>query len=158
MQRKTIINILLYGAGLGLLCALMVWAKYRLLILDHAAELYALTVGLVFVMIGAWLGNKLTKPKTIIQQEIVVREVMVPAPTESRLFFSDKALSEAGISQRELDVLKLLAKGCSNEEIATQLFVSLNTVKTHLSNLYFKLDVKRRTQAVEKARTLGLIG
>jgi ATP/maltotriose-dependent transcriptional regulator MalT len=64
----------------------------------------------------------------------------------------------AGISQRELEVLQLLARGMSNEEIAAQLFVSQNTVKTHLSNLYTKLDVKRRTQAVDKARSMGLLG
>ena len=87
-----------------------------------------------------------------------IREVEVPATAQSRLFINENAVPATGISQRELDVLHLLAKGLSNEEIAGQLFVSQNTVKTHLSNLYFKLDVKRRTQAVEKARLMGLLG
>jgi ATP/maltotriose-dependent transcriptional regulator MalT len=68
-----------------------------------------------------------------------------------------KLLQELNISERELEVLHCLARGLSNEEIASTLFISLNTVKTHLSNLYFKLDVKRRTQAVEKARIMRLI-
>jgi DNA-binding CsgD family transcriptional regulator len=158
MSRKGFINILPYGACLGLLSVLIVWGKYQLLIVDYAAELYALLVGVVFIAVGAWLGRKLTKPKTIIKQEVVIREVPVPTPAESKLFISENNNEKAGISQRELDVLQLLAKGLSNEEIAGRLFVSQNTVKTHLSNLYFKLDVKRRTQAVEKARSMGLIG
>ena len=157
MRYRLFLKLLLYGAGFGLLSVLMVWGKYRLLILDHSAELYVLMIGIIFVIIGAWLGAKLTKPKTIIQKEIVIREVEVPAPAVSRLFIHEDVPAASGISQRELDVLQLLAKGLSNEEIAGQLFVSQNTVKTHLSNLYFKLDVKRRTQAVEKARLMGLL-
>lgn len=162
MLRKLILPGLLYGAALGLLAVLMAWGKYRLVIIYHAVELYALLIGIIFVVVGAWLGRMLTKPKTIVQQEIVIREVEVhvpaPAPQESKLFISDGAKAATGISQRELDVLQLLARGLSNEEIAAELFVSTNTVKTHLSNLYFKLDVKRRTQAVEKSRSMGLLG
>ena len=156
--RKLVLRGLLYGAGLGMLSGLMVWVKYRLLIMDHAAELYILVLGLVFVAVGAWAGRLLTKPRTVVRTEIIVREVPAPPPAESRLFLAPGVQATAGISQRELDVLLLLAKGMSNEEIAGRLFVSQNTVKTHLSNLYFKLDVKRRTQAVDKARSMGLIG
>ena len=159
MRSRIFLKLLLYGIGLGLLSALMVWGKYRLLVLDHATELYILMIGIIFVVMGAWLGSKLTKPRTIVQKEIIIKEVEVPAPAESKLFISENINPGAsGLSQRELDVLQLLAKGLSNEEIAGQLFVSQNTVKTHLSNLYFKLDVKRRTQAVEKARLIGLLG
>jgi NarL family two-component system response regulator LiaR len=56
-----------------------------------------------------------------------------------------------------LEILGLLAQGHSNQEIAAKLFVSLSTVKTHNQNLFEKLDVKRRIQAVEKARKLNLI-
>jgi DNA-binding CsgD family transcriptional regulator len=157
MVRKTISYTLIYGLGLGLLSFLMYWGKYRLLVLDHAMELYALLVGVIFVIVGAWLGNKLSKPKTIIQQEVVIREVPAPSPAPMPALNTEATLEQTGISQRELDVLQLLSKGMSNEEIANNLFVSQNTVKTHLSNLYFKLDVKRRTQAVDKARSLGLI-
>ena len=61
------------------------------------------------------------------------------------------------ISERELEVLELVAQGLSNKQISDKLFVSVNTTKTHLSHLYEKLDVKRRTQAVEKAKSLKLI-
>jgi DNA-binding CsgD family transcriptional regulator len=154
--RKNIYTWLLYGAGLGLLAVMMAWVKYRLVVMDYALELYGLFIGVLFVVAGAWLGSKLVKPKTVVREEIVIREVMVAAPTEPKLV-SEKVMAASGISQRELDVLQLLAKGMSNEEIAGGLFVSLNTVKTHLSSIYFKLDVKRRTQAVDKARVMGLI-
>jgi ATP/maltotriose-dependent transcriptional regulator MalT len=62
-----------------------------------------------------------------------------------------------GISKREHEVLELMAKGLSNQEIADNLFVSLNTIKTHSSNLFIKLQVGRRTQAVQKGKELGLI-
>lgn len=62
-----------------------------------------------------------------------------------------------GISGRELEVLELLAQGSSNKEIADRLCVSPHTVKTHLGHLYDKLDVARRTQAVQKARELRIL-
>jgi LuxR family maltose regulon positive regulatory protein len=61
------------------------------------------------------------------------------------------------LSQRELEVLQFIAKGSSNKEVARQLFISLPTVKWHTSNIYGKLGVQNRTQAVAKARALGLI-
>ena len=67
------------------------------------------------------------------------------------------ALESLGVSDREYDVLKLLAEGHSNQEIADLLFVSANTVKTRLAHLYEKLEVSRRTQAIQKAKALSLI-
>ena len=61
------------------------------------------------------------------------------------------------ISKRELEVLLLLGKGLSNQEIADTLFVSQNTIKTHTSRLFEKLDVKNRTQAMLKAQEMGLV-
>jgi ATP/maltotriose-dependent transcriptional regulator MalT len=62
-----------------------------------------------------------------------------------------------GLSNREIEVLQLMAAGLSNQEIANQLYVSLNTVKTHSAKLFEKMDVKRRTQAIEKAKRLQII-
>jgi LuxR family maltose regulon positive regulatory protein len=66
------------------------------------------------------------------------------------------SLSEA-LSSRELAVLQLIAQGCSNQEISERLFISLNTVKTHARHINSKLDVERRTQAVARAKALGLL-
>ena len=61
------------------------------------------------------------------------------------------------LSDRELDALKLIAKDLSNQEIADKLFISLNTVKTHLKNVFLKLEVDNRSKAVDKAKELGII-
>jgi ATP/maltotriose-dependent transcriptional regulator MalT len=70
---------------------------------------------------------------------------------------NEAELNKLGISKREHEVLEWMAKGLSNQEIADKLFVSLNTVKTHTSNLFLKLEVSRRTQAIQKAKQLRLI-
>jgi DNA-binding CsgD family transcriptional regulator len=150
-----------YALALALLSGLLSWAKYRFLVMDNLIEIYGLITGIVFIGVGIWMGLKLSKPKTIIQKETIIQTETiikeVPGPAENKNGSDPKLLEKLNISQRELEVLQYLARGLSNEEIAGQLFVSLNTVKTHLSNLYFKLDAKRRVQAVEKARALGLV-
>ncbi len=150
-----------YALALALLSGLMSWAKYRFLVMDNLMEIYGLITGIVFIGVGIWMGLKLSRPRTIIQKETIIQTETVikevPVPVENKRESDPKLLEKLNISHRELEVLQCMASGLSNEEIARQLFVSLNTVKTHLSNLYFKLDAKRRVQAVEKARALGLI-
>jgi LuxR family maltose regulon positive regulatory protein len=68
-----------------------------------------------------------------------------------------KSNLESGLSDRELDTLKLIAENLTNQEIADKLFISLNTVKTHLKNVFLKLEAENRTGAVEKAKELGII-
>ncbi|MBO0799520.1 MAG: response regulator transcription factor, partial [Blastocatellia bacterium] len=83
------------------------------------------------------------------------RKKAVTAGAEFRL--NEQELQRLGISKREYEVLELMAQGLSNQEIADKLFVSLNTVKTHSSNLFMKLDARRRTQAIHRAKELGLL-
>ena len=101
---------------------------------------------------GVWLALNLVKPK--VETRIVEKEIYLAAPENE---INQHEIDKLGISKRELDVLNLMAGGLSNEEIAKKLFVSLNTVKTHSSNIFVKLDVKRRTQATEKAKRLNII-
>jgi LuxR family transcriptional regulator, maltose regulon positive regulatory protein len=61
------------------------------------------------------------------------------------------------LSRRELEVLALVAEGCSNHEISQRLFVALSTVKGHNLKIFEKLQVKRRTEAIARARELGLL-
>lgn len=119
---------------------------YRLFVHDISTEIYIGLIAAIFTGLGIWMGLKLTRPKVIVEQ----------VPTEN-FELDPKKLTEIGMSKREYDVLELMAQGLSNQEIADKLFISLNTVKTHSSNLFMKLDVKRRTQAVQHAKELGLL-
>lgn len=146
-------NIWLYGVSLAVLLALMKWVELKFLIYRHAFEIYAGIIAVAFTLLGIWLSGKLTRPKveTRIVERTVYRDPAIPFQIDQ------EALTETGISQRELEVLQLMAEGLSNQEIAARLFVSLNTVKTHVSRIFEKLDVKRRTQVVDRAKKLGLI-
>lgn len=85
---------------------------------------------------------------------VVEKEVYV---TRNNFTPNASLISHLEISKRELEILSLMAQGHSNEEIAAEIFVSLSTVKSHNQNLFAKLDVKRRTQAIEKAKRLNII-
>lgn len=146
--------VILYGASLAVILLLLKWLEWRFVIMDHSFEAYIGAIALLFTGLGIWLALKLTKPK----KEIVVveKEVFIPRPP-GEFTPNEKALSESGISKREWEVLALMSEGLSNQEIADRLFVSLNTIKTHSSRLFEKLEVKRRTQAVEKGKKLGIL-
>jgi two-component system, NarL family, response regulator LiaR len=142
----------IYGISLASLLFFLKWLELRFVIFDHALEVYIGAVAVLFTALGIWLALKLMQPKT--KTVLVEKEVYISQPTFQ---LNEKELSRLGISKRELEVLELMAAGLSNNEIAERLFVSLNTVKTHSSNLFLKLDVKRRTQAVDKAKKLGFV-
>ena len=143
--------VILYGTSLAILLLLLKWLEVKFIIYDHSFEIYIGAIALLFTLLGIWLAIKLTKPKV----KVVEKEVYIK--TNGEFIFNQKAFVKTGLSKRELEVLKLMAKGLSNQQIADTLFVSLNTVKTHCSGIFFKLDVKRRTEAVESARQMGLI-
>jgi DNA-binding CsgD family transcriptional regulator len=146
-------HIILYGASLAVLLFLLRWLEMRFIVINHAFQIYVGAIAVIFTALGIWLALKLTRPK--VKTVIVEKEVHISAPpafTQNRA-----ALDKLGLSSRELEVLQLMAEGLSNQEIAGRLFVSLNTVKTHSSNLFIKMDVKRRTQAIEKAKRLSII-
>lgn len=145
--------ILLYGLTGGLLIASLRFIEYRFLVLEHSIEIYGALIALVFAAVGIRLGLTLTKTKEV----LVVREVMVPGPPASPFVRNDAEVARRGITARELEILEHIASGKSTREIAEALFVSENTVKTHASRLFEKLDVRRRTQAVHQGKQLGLI-
>ncbi|HSL72775.1 MAG TPA: response regulator transcription factor [Longimicrobiales bacterium] len=144
-------HILLYGLIAGVLIALLKVVEYRFLVVEHSLEIYGGLVAAIFAGLGIWLGLKLTRPKAT----VVVKEVRVPADGP---FVPNAARIEAlGLTPRELQILELIAQGLSNREIAGRLFVSENTVKTHSSRVFDKLNARRRTQAVQLAKEQGLI-
>src|SRR5688572_4598431 len=133
--------VAIYGVILAAGALSLQWLQYRYLVRAYPIEIYVALVALAFLGLGVWVGTKLF-PRT-------------PAPT--RFEPNIAARTTLGISDREIEVLELLAAGRSNKEIAKQLDVSPNTVKTHVARLFEKLDVARRTEAILQARELGLI-
>lgn len=145
-------QVIIYGISLALLLLLLKWLELRFIIADHSMEIYIGCIALLFTGLGIWLALKLMKPKT--ETIVVEKEVIV---SRDNFSFNEKAFERSGLSKRELEVLQLMSEGHSNAEIADRLFVSLNTIKTHSSNIFLKLDAKRRTQAIEIAKKLSLI-
>lgn len=138
-------TILLYSVIMALLIFLLKMVEYSYVIKELSIEFYIGLVAVLFTAVGIWGGLKLTTPKKIV------------ITTSAPFIFDEQQQKQLGISKRELDVLELMATGLSNQEIADRLFVSLNTIKTHSASLFVKLDVKRRTQAVQRAKELKLI-
>jgi two-component system, NarL family, response regulator LiaR len=144
-------HVLLYGLLAGVLIVVLQLVEYRWLVVEHSVEIYGGLVAAVFATLGIWLGLRLTQRS----ETVVVREVMVPAPVN---FVRDQSkLESLGITPRELEILELIAQGLSNKEIATRVYVSENTVKTHSSRVFDKLGARRRTQAVQLGKELRLI-
>ena len=155
-MKKTVI---LYGILGGVLIATLKLVEYRFLVLEHSLEIYGGLVALLFATLGIWLGLRLTRAReTVVVREVPVRvEVRVPVPAGGPFVRDAARLEQLGITPRELDILEVMAAGLSNREIAERLFVSENTVKTHAARLFAKLSARRRTQAVQLAKTAGLI-
>jgi NarL family two-component system response regulator LiaR len=144
-------HILIYGLCGGLLIAVLKLIEYRFLVVEHSIEIYGGLIALLFAGVGIWLGLKITGKKEV----LVIKEVAVSADVPFALNVG--RLRDLGVTPREREILELIATGLSNREIAEKLFVSENTVKTHSSRLFDKLGAKRRTQAVQMGKELGLI-
>ncbi len=135
--------LLLYGLSLAGLVFLLKYLEYQLIVHDLSVEFYMGIVAIFFTALGVWAGLKLTQKRMVI--------------VGPEFILNESELQRIGISKREHEVLTWMAQGLSNQEIADKLFVSLNTIKTHSSNLFLKLEVSRRTQAIQKAKVLRLI-
>jgi NarL family two-component system response regulator LiaR len=176
-------HVVIFGLVGGVLIATLQYTEYRFVVIEHSVELYGALVAILFAAFGIWLGLRITRrretgTREIIRETVVVREVLVPAeaapersgaeskdplsgsgPRGMSVPFAPNAATQQtlGITARELEILALIARGLSNREIATQLFVSENTVKTHCSRAFDKLGAARRTQAVQRGKELGLL-
>jgi len=150
-------TVLLYGLLGGVLIVVLKVTEYRFLVVEHSLEIYSGIVAALFAAIGIWLGLKLTRTKeTVIVKEVPVR-VEVPIRADRPFVVNNTRQQQLGITARELEILNAIAEGLSTREIAKKLFVSENTVKTHSSRLFDKLNAKRRTQAVQIGKEAGLI-
>ncbi len=144
-------TVVAYGAVAGLLVVGLKLIEYRFLVVEHSLEMYGAVVAVVFAGVGIRLGLMLTRTREV----VVTREI--PIPTTGPFVRNDAQVQALGLTPREIEILEQIASGKSTREIAAALFVSENTVKTHASRVYDKLNVRRRTQAVDVAKKCGLI-
>lgn len=135
-------HIALYAALLAAGTLALQWLDYQRLVRSSPSAIYDGLLATGFLALGLWLGMRLLGNR---------------APVDSDVEGNPRAAEALGISPRELEVLREIAAGHSNKEIATRLHVSPNTVKTHVARLLEKLEARRRTDALRKARDLGLV-
>ena len=133
-------TVILYALGLAVAAVALEQLKFRYAADEISTDVYAGLLALGFTVLGLWVGHRLTAKK----------------PRES-FERNDAAIASLNLTRRECEILELLASGESNKELARKLGVSPNTVKTHISSLFAKLEVDRRVKAIEKARFLALI-
>jgi DNA-binding CsgD family transcriptional regulator len=133
-------TVALYGLALALGALALSWLEYRYFVRAHTGDIVLFLIAAAFLGLGIWAGAWLFR---------------TPAPAGFEP--NTAALASLGITERELEVLKLIANGRSNKEIAAKLNLSPNTVKTHIANLFGKLEASRRTEALARARELALI-
>ena len=130
----------LYGMFLAAGVFALQWLDYQRLAQAHPGDITIFLIALAFLALGLFIGARVIAPPR-------------PAPFDG----NPRALASLGISRRELKVLEEIAAGRSNKEIAARLGVSPNTVKTHVARLFEKLDARRRTDAIARARELGIV-
>ncbi|PIV33617.1 MAG: helix-turn-helix transcriptional regulator [Lysobacterales bacterium CG02_land_8_20_14_3_00_62_12] len=129
-----------YGALLAAGSLALQWLDYQRLVRLHSGDVYLSLVAAAFLVLGIVLGAR-------------VFATAAPVAFDG----NPKAQAALGLSERELEVLHELAAGYANKEIALRLHVSPNTIKTHVARLFEKLGAKRRTEAIRRARELGIV-
>jgi DNA-binding CsgD family transcriptional regulator len=147
-------HLAIYGACGGMLIVAMRVIEYRFLVVQHSFEIYAAFIAAAFAAVGIWLGLTLTTHKTPVVPALAP---LPAAPQGAPIAVDQTRITALGITPRELEVLQLIAEGLSNKEMAKRMFVSENTVKTHASRVFDKLGASRRTQAVQIAKSHGIL-
>jgi len=150
-------HVLIFGLVGGLLIVALQYTEYRFVVIEHSVEIYGAMVAILFAAFGIWLGLRITRRRETMAREVLSTASGLGAKAASPFAPNTAQQQSLGITDRELEILTLIAHGLSNREIATQLFVSENTVKTHCSRAFDKLGAARRTQAVQRCKELGLL-
>jgi DNA-binding NarL/FixJ family response regulator len=149
---------IIIGFGLLILCLLVLFkiAEVNFMRGDVKLEVVVAIAAVLFFFAGLYINQQQQK-KQVSGHAAPPAAKETPA-TENPTAIDYAQIKKWGLTQREHEVLVKMAEGLSNQEIAAQLFLSESTIKTHVSNIFFKLEVKRRTQAVQVARELGIVG
>ncbi|MFD2587119.1 response regulator transcription factor [Croceitalea marina] len=146
-------HIILYGLATASLIFGLKWLQWNFIIRENAIDIYIGLIALMFTLLGAWIASQLIKPKA--QAILVDKQNMIPQAKEFKL--NEAGLKRLNLTNREYQILKLIAQGHSNSEIADELFLSLSTIKTHVSNLYTKMNVKSRFRAIAVAKEIKIV-
>ena len=133
-------TIFVFGLLILALLLLFQFSKYTLISGDLQIEYLMAFVALIFLGLGLYINKRTQKQSPMLTHKIDLKKI-----------------EELGLSKREYEVLKEIALGLSNQEIAKKLFVSESTIKSHVSNLLLKLNAKRRTQAIQISKSLNII-
>lgn len=149
--------VVLPGVVGGVLIALLRWSEYQFLVLEHSFAIYGALVAVLFAGLGLWFGARLSSVRTKHGKPEPAERAAASGKPPAVFLVNQHRVGEVGITPRELEILGLVAEGLSNREIASRIFVSENTVKTHCSRAFDKLGARRRTQAVQRGKELGLI-
>ena len=153
-------HILLYSLMLAVLIIGLKWLQWNFLILDNAIDIYIGLIAVIFTILGVWIasqslpaGKAGIRPKT----ETIVVEKQIFTHRPKTFTLNEMALKKLELTSREFEILQLIAKGHSNSKIAEQLFLSISTIKTHVSNLFTKMNVNSRFHAITKAKELEIV-
>jgi len=133
-------TIFIFTALITALLILFQLSKYSIVSGDTKIEFIIAGIAIVFFFVGIYINKKTLHKNRSPKEEI-----------------DHQKIKEIGLTNREYEVLKEIKEGLSNKEIANKLFISESTIKTHVSNILMKLDVSRRTQAVQKAKELQIL-
>ena len=133
-------SLFVYALALAVGAWLLEYLKFRHSTQAFTTEIYVVLLAVGFIALGLWLGQKLT-----------------PRPKPATFERNEKAVAALGLTERECEILERLATGRSLKELARDLDISPNTVKTHVAQVYAKLGVNKRVNALEKARALSII-
>ena len=133
-------TVLVFSLLILAILLLFQFSKYALISNNLQTEIVIAITAVVFFFVGIYIHKKSLQKPVLLSTEIDYKKI--------------EALE---ISKREYEVLQKIAEGLSNKEIADALFLSESTIKTHVSNLLVKLDAKRRTQAIQIAKSYQII-
>jgi DNA-binding NarL/FixJ family response regulator len=137
--------VIAFGLLITALLVLFRVAQMRFILQDVPSDYVIGGFSILFLVIGIVISRKLFNKTVIITQQ-------KPG------VLNDDKLQENGLSKREAEILLLIHEGLSNLQIADKLFISEHTVKKHISNIFLKLNVERRTEAIKRAKELSVIG
>jgi DNA-binding CsgD family transcriptional regulator len=150
---KGVRHITLYGLAIAVIIFGLKWLQWEFLIVNNAIDIYIGLIAIGFTILGIWIASQLIEG----EKHTIFKENPIRMDSPKKFNLNQIELKRLNLTTREYQILKLLAQGYSNADIAEKLFLSLSTIKTHVSNLYGKMNVKSRFEAITRARQMEIV-